>query len=484
MAKIINFKSKKRNLFLLILIIVFSLLIRIAFFGGIDTSDSLINTRFSYDISHKIFPTTTSQTNARIGLLIPVSVIYSKFGISDLTSVVLILLTSIGGIGIIYFFGKFLFNENIGLLSAFLLSFFPLDVIYSTRFFSDLPSAIFSALSVFIFLRGEKSKTIVGRCFNYILSGLALGISFSVREVAVVTMLFFIGYVVYQRKIRMDYAFVVAGFLFILAMEMAFFYAHTGNIFYRFSSLDNYYLEAAKSHNFFGRLAFPGFFLAWPYVIFTDINTGYFYFFISMAVIYFIIHRKRETDYLIMWISLVLLYFVFGSTSLKTYAPLLAVNRYLSYATFPGILLLACFLAEKQKIIRKFLLPFAVIFLFCTSLGAVYLDPNRHSLYQERKLYESIKTIDKPIYSDSRTIRVMDYVSSYNNNLNFVDLENNSKNIHGAYVIIDNKIINALIAAGNNLQYLKDIDFQSRSWTKFKEIGKNPDDKIILYYVP
>ena len=49
-----------------------------------------------------------------------------------------------------FYFGKLLFNEKIGLIASFLLSFFPLDIVYATKLNSDLPSSFFMALGVYL----------------------------------------------------------------------------------------------------------------------------------------------------------------------------------------------------------------------------------------------------------------------------------------------------------------------------------------------
>ena len=87
-----KYYNKRRNAFILVLIILFSLIIRLVFFSGIDASDGLHNTKYAYDISKNVFPTDKNQANSRIGFLMPVSILYSKFGVNDITSTILVLL--------------------------------------------------------------------------------------------------------------------------------------------------------------------------------------------------------------------------------------------------------------------------------------------------------------------------------------------------------------------------------------------------------
>lgn len=480
-----NISRKKRNAIILALIVLFGVFLRIIFFYGIDASDGLQNTKYSYDLSKGIFPTAKNQANSRIGLLIPVSVLYSKFGINDLTSTILVLLASIGGIVLIYFFGKFLFGDKVGLLAAFLLSFFPLDVLYATRFLSDLPSAFFAALSVFLFLKAEKEKSNSNSCLLYIFSGLSLGMAFSIREMAALLILFFAAYVIYNRKFKAGYFLSAIVFLFILALEMYFFYSKTGNPFYRFNSLATSYVQDSIRVNFYGRLSFPEFFLAWPYVMFANIQLGYFYAFISLAIFYWLFNRKKETNYLLMWFLLILIYFNYGTSGISGYVPFLAVARYLSFITVPGILLLAAFLMENKDVVKKAALPFILIFLFFTSIGGIYLDESRHGLSNLKEAYSYMKSINKPIYTDARSKFALEYISGYDNSLNLIDLEAYAKDLAGirdSYIVLNNKMIKNFKNSGVDLKFVQQLKEASKNWVELKEIGNGPDDNVIIYH--
>src|SRR3989344_7372920 len=147
----------------LLMILVFALALRLVFFSGADHSDSLLYYTYSDQAAKGEFKPELNHFSSRIGIIYPQALVYRIFGVNEAASNILPLIFSISGIILTFHLGKLLFNEKTGLIAAFLLSFFPLDVIYSTRFLSDLPSAVFSALSVFIFLRAEKIKNLAGR---------------------------------------------------------------------------------------------------------------------------------------------------------------------------------------------------------------------------------------------------------------------------------------------------------------------------------
>jgi len=94
----------------------------------------------------------TVTLEVRIGIIYATALSYSIFGVNDFSSVLFVLLTSLGSIILIFYFGKLLFDEKAGLMAAFLLSFFPLDIAYSTKLLTDLPSAFFMALGSLVFI--------------------------------------------------------------------------------------------------------------------------------------------------------------------------------------------------------------------------------------------------------------------------------------------------------------------------------------------
>ena len=185
--------------FLLFIIAVFGLALRLIFFTGMGISDSLIYSQAANDIG-----TLNADTlSTRLGLVIVTSISYDIFGINDFSAVLFVLLTSISTIILIFYFGRLLFNEKIGLMSAFLLSFFPLDIVYSTQLLSDIPSAFFMALGVYIFLYAElKQKLQYG--LSYLLSGIFIGIGYMIRESILLIALFFISYIIYTILMKLQ----------------------------------------------------------------------------------------------------------------------------------------------------------------------------------------------------------------------------------------------------------------------------------------
>ena len=497
-----NFKNLLSNTsFLLFLIVIFGLILRLIFFAGMGISDDLAYSGFAYNIDKGIDQDSALTLAVRIGIIYITALSYSLFGVNDFSSVLFVLLTSIGNIILIFYFGKLLFNEKAGLMAAFLLSFFPLDVVYSTRLLTDIPSAFFMSLGVYFFLYSEihknqrfsghrKSKGLSSETsklkygIGYLLSGLCIGIGYLIRESVVLIGLFFIIYVLYKKRIKKEYFLIALGFLIIFAIELLAFYLLTGDPLFRSTASQQYLLEASIIHNYFNRLYFPTGLFHYPYIILTTNIISYFYVFIFIAIGYCLIHRKKETYIMQLWFISLLLYLSFGSASLSHYIPFRAVDRYLTIITIPGIILLSFFLTEKKTFIKKVIMPAALIILLLTSILAIHGYEGRNSLENLKEIKPYLEKLDKTIYIDTRSIKVLDYISEYKNTINLKAYPIDLMNIKDAYIVINRDIIKREKEANKNTKFPEEVDNPPENWITIEEIGKDDENKIIIYYAP
>jgi len=469
---------------LLILIVIFGLFLRLIFFSGIGISDSLVYSKTAHDIDKGIGPDISTLTlSTRLGIVYATSFSYKLWGINDFSSVLFVLITSIGSIILTFYFGKLLFNEKIGLLAAFLLSFFPLDVVYATKLLSDIPSAFFMALGVYIFLYAEiKRKLKYG--LSYFLSGVFIGIGYLIRESALLIALFFIVYILYKKRIKKAYFLVPLGVLIIFTIEALIFLVLTQDPLFRMHAPQQHLEEVMVLNNFFGRLDFPTGLFHYPWLFLTNKLLLFFYVFIFVAIVYIIIFKKKETYIILFWFIPLLLYLSLGSASLTRYLPFLAKARYLSIINIAGVLLLAFFLAEKKDIIRKIIMPITLIVLLLTSIWFVSIREDRNLLDNLRSLYPFLKQIDKTIYIDDRSLIALGYISGYNDNIDIREYPNDLIVVKNSYVVINREMIRNLREANKNRVFPKEIDNPPKKWTVIKEIGKDDENKIIIYYAP
>lgn len=445
-------------------------------------SDDLAYSKFAGNIDKGIDPNTSRTLSTRLGIIYTTALSYELFGINDFSSVLFVLLTSIGSIILIFYFGKLLFNEKIGLMAAFLLSFFPLDIVYSTKLLSDIPSAFFMALGIYLFLYSEiKSKLKYN--LGYLFSGIFIGIGYFIRESAILIALFFIIYIAYKRRIKKEYFLVPLGVLIIFAIELQLFFTFTGNPLFKIQGAQEHLAKVMVAHNYFNRLDFPSGLFHYPYIILTSNLISYFYIVIGISIIYFLIYKRKETYTMIFWFLALLLYLSFGSASFSQYIPFRAVDRYLSIITVPGILLLALFLTEKNHFIKRVLMPLTLILLLSTSIISVYMREDRGTLDNLRDLYPQLEQLDKTIYIDARSILALDYISEYKSKADIMPYPASLSYIKDSYVVINRDMIKNLREANRKRTFPKEIDNPPESWRIIREIGKD-ENKITLYYLP
>lgn len=344
-------KLLKNTGLLLVLIVLFGLILRLMFFSGMGVSDHLAYASHSYYIDKTGLDLSGSQSLAtRLGLIYPTALAYKIFGVNDFSSVLFVLLTSLGNIILVFYFGKLLFNKKTGLVASFLMALCPLDLIYSTKLIAGTPSTFFMALGVYFFLYSEKKLKV----FGYFLCGLFIGIGYMIKETAVLIGLFFIAYVIYNRKIKLSYFLCILGFLVIFGLESVLFYNLTGDMFFKINAFqgDNM-LNVYVLHNYYGRLDFPTGLFHYPHLILTN-PLLFIYFFPAIGIAaYYLIKKEKKVYTMLLWLIPLLLYLSFGSGSLSNYIPFIAKVRYFTILTIPATLLLSYFMIDRKIVLRK-----------------------------------------------------------------------------------------------------------------------------------
>ncbi|MBU0763006.1 MAG: glycosyltransferase family 39 protein, partial [Candidatus Altiarchaeota archaeon] len=241
----------KTRLFLLAILVV-GLLIRLYFFIGFNRSDvpQYAVEAFWVEKEGLKLPFTIIQT--RLMMIYPTVVLYKIFGINNFSISILPLIYDLGNIVLIYLMGRLFFSQRVGLVAALLLAFYPLHVLYSTQLMPDVIIAFFTSLSLYLlfksdFTDGKNEKTTyLGAKKSEIISfcgGISLGLSYLLREQALIFLLFigiYCGFniIIKKRGLR-NYVFFMVGAFIIFLGENLFYYLVLGGsiekfFFYRY----------------------------------------------------------------------------------------------------------------------------------------------------------------------------------------------------------------------------------------------------------
>jgi 4-amino-4-deoxy-L-arabinose transferase-like glycosyltransferase len=439
----------------LLLVLLFSLALRLYFFVGLNWADDAMYVNEAYsrlDINYKI-PARLGPL--RSGMIYPTAFFFKLFGINEYSATLYPLLCSLGSIVLTYYFGKTFFDEKTGLTAALLLAVYPLNIAYATRVMPDVPIAFFMALSAYIFLKNEQEKKTK---LLYLLSGISIGIAYLNRVSGLMILLFLAPYMAYRilrgRRMRFEYAWVFIGLAAVILAEGIFYSINSGSIegmTLRYRVSTEYYNNAKLSGNIYklprSMLCIDHrnkFFVRSKY----NYPYGIYYLLVIPAILYVLLTRDKNAFPLVLWALILFLWSNFGTMSLTEYKLIHRLERHMTIITIPSILILGRMLGanmrEDRHIIRKSIFTLLLVMLLTTSL---YFDYHQDayikaSVYDVKAVYDFLKDKkERPVYCESTVGSHLNFHFKYRRR--FIrackDLRcvKNCEDIRGAFIILN-----------------------------------------------
>jgi len=425
-----------QNWFILIVILMFALGLRIFFFTGVNIPDSFVYSNSANDFLNGNYYGGNHMQN-RLGVVATTALSYKLFGVSDFSSAIIPLLFSLASIILIYKIGKKYFNPDVGLLSAFLLAIFPMDILLSTALMGDVPAMFFCSLSMFMLF--EK---------KYSWSGIWLGFAYLFRENSLLLLLP-IGIIIWiNDKDILDkiiHGFVLLeGYLVIMMVELITFTNLAKDPFLRFHTMSGSWSEIVASKVLYSGGNFL--FARYIYTLFTDNLISLFFVFGIIAVI--VLWKQQRCRNLLIWFVPVTLYLCFGTSSVSHWLYFPPDIRLMSIAIFPMLILLSAMLSGLFNHDYLHKLTYAIlIVLLVTSIGFIYKNPTRHMTDSERGVFEFLQNspIDW-IFADEVTVQRFNYLSEYKSKAYFIPYQTyeypkwtnvlDMENLERGYVVI------------------------------------------------
>lgn len=405
----------------LIFILLFALFLRVQFFVGFANNDPqddgiyinhasrvMSGEHFNFTWAQKLVSqedmiNPAHQFPFRWAMLLPTAASFSLFGVNDYSLGLYSLLCSLGSIVVIFYLGKTLFNERAGLIAAFLLSFFPLNVIHSTRLLPDVPIAFFMGLSVLLFLRGER-KTGIPSYLLLILSGISLGIGYLAKVSSVILFVFIIGYLLFKWDFKKKHLLIFIGFILVFAAEGSYYYMQTGDFFLHSHLYSKVYLfkydteikgktQSLALDNLINVEYIPHQVKFYPLLL---LNMkpgwrsrvidcfGYFYYALIASLVILALmwlRRKAPKNAWIpaLWVILLFMFLQFGPMNLQfagddflvNYLVIAKIPRYLTVLSIPAMLVIASLLSSDRWKIKWIVTPIVLLFLLYTSIPSL-----------------------------------------------------------------------------------------------------------------
>ncbi|MFH1479452.1 MAG: glycosyltransferase family 39 protein [Candidatus Omnitrophota bacterium] len=330
---------KNRNILVLFIVVLFlAFIVRLIFFVGLSVGDEFAYAQHAYNLSIGEFSVDNGDWYSfRCAIFGPVSLFFDLFGVTDHTAVIWPLLCSLLSVLLIFAFARALFDIEAAFLASLVLAIFPLDAMYATHLMPDTIMPLFLGLSIYLFLKGDRSHINKNSYLYFIFSGIALGIGYLTRDIAVIFfLLFFIAYIFYKRGVRPKYFIIFLVFFLIVLIECIFYYVIKDDFFLRWHTVYGFYSNQKLPNNF----------LYYPKAMFFPMGYfGIFYYFAAGSLVYSFFTKKiKDIAIILFWFFSIFLYLEFGTMNLDRFLPIFKEVRFLSVLTMPAVLLIAHFL--------------------------------------------------------------------------------------------------------------------------------------------
>jgi len=447
----------------LILILIFALFLRLYFFLGINLNDDLCYLDAAHQITQGTFVLNKWIIAPRLMMNYPIAFFYTLFGVSDFSGALYFLLCSIGSVAVAYGIGKILFNEKVGLASAFLMSFYPIEVIYGTTIVPDVPLAFFLGLSVLLFFIGEKKN----KNIYYLLGGIAIGAGWLVKSLAILIILFYLAYFILdkifnfkflisgetQKKplslikkifwIRKGFILLSLGFLLILSLEGLLYYVVNNDFFFRFKVEMNNYNSSLQGvtldPNYYPNVLFAQ---SLPFFNFL----GYFFIFFCFSIFFLVLFEKNK-KYLIFpaWTISILLWLQYGTMNPFELTPMHRIYRFLTIISIPISLTIGYFIVGSRFNKKRIFNVLSIIIVSVLLVSSIFFISKANLLMNQGMLDYKLsadylkKYPDIDIYTDFVTVGELNFLLGYEreNDLKDLALVNSPEEIKNAFVVVN-----------------------------------------------
>lgn len=282
----------------------------------------------------------------RYALLLPVAALFSLFGISAWTAACWPMLCSLGTIAVIAWIGRLLFGPAAGAIAALIYAAFPMSAVYASILYPEEVLCFFCALSVLLFLKGERSG---GKraAVLFLMSGAACGAAYYSRLNGLLLLLFYGAYGLFWgwKKERL---LVLLGLGFALMPEALLNLSRSGDILFSLKAQQAKLAIDARAFST-GLLVYPRAMLgadAYGQALF-----GVLYQALFLAIAIFAAGRRPAGAGIpLLWFACTFLYLQFGPSGFgQGYQPLHKQLRLLSMTAAPASLFLGSFLARMAR---------------------------------------------------------------------------------------------------------------------------------------
>lgn len=391
---------------LLLAILVYALAYSIKFLEGPSFfGDDIVYAQVASTILQSHFVESSFIFSVRLLMIYPIAFFFKFFGVSILTSSAWDVISFIGMIAAVFFIGREVYNDYAGLMSALLLSFFPLIVQLSTTVSDDLVMAFITSLAILALVIARKRNSKAA----YFATGVFMVASPLVTPEGFIIIMVVAAYLIIEfirRKIKVNkttlyllYGLIAAG---IVLMAVNYTLSHNPLITLTVNS--HFYSAVGGNNTIPSTNVDPGFYFAqmFPYRLVDTLSTsitslqfnpvniwnsiwiinyntvGFYFYFLVAAILYLIFRKERRAYVPLLWFLVGFGYLEFGPmhVSLVPFQYLLSyrLTRFLTMIAVPTVLVIGiAFTSALERSIRNRSMLIAGVGIVIILLSTVFL---------------------------------------------------------------------------------------------------------------
>ena len=390
-----------------------------------------------------------------------------SFGINPFAAVLPDLVECIALVALTFLIGRKLYNNEVGVLSAFLSATAPFVIGYTSRALPDILMGVIGALSVYVMLLALESKS---RYYLFVAAGVLAGLTVFVKLLGLAFMLaFFVGVLCYYlydtpKKRVLDRRAVFSAYLGLLLPLIAYlliFLAYTGNPLFGITTYGQNQAEISHSgllQNVAVMIVdFFGYSLNYSSLFGTDVSwnifpLGFVAFWAIAGAVIAIASKKKEGIFLAAMTWILPLYLYFGTVSLTSYTSIFIASRYFAAVAAPMAVLASYAIFDLSRVfgmafgknVRRMLFAGFVAVTILSNLivyitlynYAIAVSENNYALGTVSAYIEMTNTTNPILVDSTEYVPYLEFLSGYRERINAIRLNDTpdglSRQIAGA----------------------------------------------------
>lgn len=271
-------------------VLALALVLRVAFYSGFFGSDEVTYVEWAFKLLDGDWSVSDYVGANRYGMNLPMAMFGWMFGRNEWAAAAYPMICAVAEVALVAVVGQRLVGERAALLAALILACLPMHVHFAGRLMADTPLTLAITASFLYFFDGELRQR--GRSF--FIAGCAAGLSFWIKQAAIVYLAVFLLYPLFARRLDLRWGWMALGFALVVLANCLLFHALTGDAMYIFKAM-----ESRRSSGYLGQEAAAGALLdsPWIYPSFLFVKLHHTWILGYLAAIglgVWLVHRRRQ----------------------------------------------------------------------------------------------------------------------------------------------------------------------------------------------